>query len=617
MTRSFVTICLLFLAGLVSAQVAPSTVYVLYNSQNMDILDYRMAYTGNATTAYYAYTLKPGGSDQYILYTGTGVYSDYLPNGAQNSRDFKLPDDLMTGVNNVTRQMHIVQQQQRGYVVTPVVAITKVTRSGNYFLVSGAAYSFILDTENVMMGRELSTAGSRSAVSLNNFGYRNCKYQYTFRRTPNVAGAESAEFDFIPGIGITSEKSGRNAAEMQVNQVNLWGINGQPLDDFIQKECGVTGAVPAPPAASTPPATVGPRLGEPGTGDPTPGNTAPVSGVMISAISNHPIANCGKLADPGFHVVQPKETINSIGRFYGVTAQQIIKWNNIKDPNKIAICQHLRVTPPGAKAGQNTKAAIVTTAGSAAPAAPKVTPPPPSPATPPTYQPVQPNPGAPLPDLFAPAGKQSVAYASPQPTVPAPSAAPAAAAPQMSDGTVTIPGQKGRFYPVQPGEGVYAIAKKFGYTDERFRAMNNLPATGNVPLQVGQYLKVSECEDVPAQTYYTPVPVQNTPMSPVPAATQPAPAPITHTTPPSGNIPPGFVPLGSQGAIPATITTPEPAKPAKREPIGFKDYWVKDSETITDIARKQKLDAAELALINGRDQNEVLAPGTRIQIPIY
>ena len=628
MNRSFLSICLLFIAGGLFAQVAPSAVYVLYNSQNMDILDYRMAYGGNSTTAYYAYTFKPGTSDQYVLYTGNGVYADHLPNGTQMSRDFKLTDDLQTDVNNVSRQLFVVQQQQRGYVVSPVVSVTKVSKSGNYYLVNAAAYSFILDADNVFMGRELATAGSRSSVSLSTFGYQNCKYQYSFRRTPNVAGAETAEFDFIPGIGITSERSGRNAAEMQANQISLWGINGMPLTDYISRECGNSGppkaVPPAPTASNITPRE--PRLGDPDTGDPQPSTDGP--NVTISAISNHPVVNCNKQAAPGYHIVQPKETLNSIARFYGVTAAQIKIWNGIKDANKITICQELRVSASASTA----KKPIQSVKGAPTGAPPKVVGPPAPPATTPIYQPVQPTPASNLPNLFDP-GTAPAAYTSPQPTVPVPASVPASV-----PATTTIPNNLGQFYAVQPGEGVYVIAKKFGFTDERFRSMNGFPATGNVALQVGQLVKVSDCEHAPVQTYsslvVTPAGARSgatlTQPGTVPALTQPVNtppgfqplAPVTSSTTPGLTQPgapaTGFVPLGGAPAIQPAITLPDVIKPTnKKEPIGFKDYFVRDSETLKDIARKQQLDPSELALINGKDQNEVLPPGTRIQLPIY
>ena len=654
MNRLFLSICLFFIAGGLLAQVAPQAVYVLYSSQNMDILDYRMAYGGNSTTAYYAYNFKPGTNDQYIMYTGNGIYADYLPTGTQMSRDFKVSDELMNGVNNVSRQLFVVQQQQRGYVVSPVVSVTKITKSGNYYLVNAAAYAFILDTDNVFMGRELASAGSRSSVSLSTFGFQNCKYQYSFRRTPSVSGAESAEFDFIPGIGITSEKSGRTAAEMQANQVTLWGINGLPLSDYINKECGNNGVqnvTPPPVPTNVAKTEQQQRLGETGTGDPqpVPGNNL----VSISAISNHPTVNCNKVAAPGYHIVQPKETLNGISRYYGITVAQLKTWNGIKDANKITVCQELRVAA-GATVAKSPVQLVKGTPTTSTSTTPNVVLPPAQPATQPVYQPVQATPQSSLPNLFDP-GTAPATYNSPQPTVAVPNnpntasgiSAGTALAPVTS--STTTASAQGQYYSVLPGEGVYTIAKKFGFTDERFRAMNNFPPTGNIALQVGQLVKVSDCEHVPVQTYSTlqvtpstpktvttPTvqpgtvvstgalqPVANTPAT---GLTQPAApgyqplTPVTSSTPgltQPGSTGTGFVPIGTAPANQPAITQPDTKPATKKEPIGFKDYFLRDSETIKDIARKQQLDPAELALINGKDQNEVLPPGTRIQLPIY
>lgn len=632
MTRILSSLFLAFCAVLVQAQVAPSATYILFNSQNMDILDYRPAYS-NSTTKYYAYNFRTGGNDQYILYSGTGVNMDYLPNNSVNSSSFSITDDIVTGVNGVKRQMFVVLQQQRGYIIAPITNITKVTTSGKYIFVNALNYSYVFDTDNISMGRELSTAGSASSVSLNSFGYQSCKYQYSFKRTPNVANAELAEFEFIPGIGIVSEKSGRNASEMQANQVNLWSINGLPLSDFIAKECGnnnnvtqYTPPTPVPMPGSVVP-SIDPQLGSPQTGTTVtpPANTTNNNQlVYLSAISKYPAVNCGKNADAGMHMVQPKETVNSIARFYGVTAAQILKWNNIKDGNKISVCQELRITAPGGKVSKGLQPIITGTAPTTTP----VVTPPPAPVNPPTYAPTQPATPSPAPGMFVGSGG-APSYQSPQPlpnpTVVAPPTAP-----------VTTPAAGAQYYDVRPGEGVAVIARKFGYTEERFRSMNNFPTTGNVPLQVGQKVKVAECEvyHSPAAGGFIPPangtglpqltqPVGNNTPTPAPTGLptgtyQPLP-PLTSSTTPAPGTTPGFVPVNNLpvGTQPAVTTPTEPAKINKRDPIGFKDYFVKDSETIKDIARKQGFDAAELALINGRTQDEKLAPGTRIQLPIY
>jgi LysM repeat protein len=622
MTRLLLAFCLLFCGIWGFAQVAPQATYVLFNNQNMDILDYRLAFSTN-TTQYYAYNFKPGGNDQYILYSGSGVNLDNLPNNTQNSRDFKLTDDLTTGINNVSRQLFIVVQQQRGYVVSPITKVTKVTNSGKYIFMNAFNYSYVFDTDNISMGRELSTAGSGASVTLTSFGYKNCKYQYSFKRTPNVANAESAEFDFVPGIGITSEKSGRNATEMQNNQVVLWAINGLTLSDYIGKECGNTTATTpyTPPTPVPSPGNVVPPI-DPRIGDPATGNTQPTqTGTLIytSAISKYPAVNCGKAAGVGMHIVQPKETVNSIARFYGVTSAQILKWNGIKDANKISVCQELQVAAPGGTVKKGLQPIIAVPATQANTGV-NVTPPPAQPNNIPPYTPVQPIGPTAVPDLFGGGQQQGPTYIAPQPTI---QQSPTTPAPQ------TVPNNNnnttGQFYSVKQGEGLAAIARKFGYTEERLRNMNKMPATGNVGLQVGQKLKVSDCDN---GNYYTsPTETALPSQGGVPVFTQPVgnnptnlPTGVYQPLPPVNTGvggTPVYTPVQSN-YTPPVITTPEPPKTnTKRDPIGFKDYFVKDSETIKDIARKQSMDAAELALINGRDQNEKLAPGTRIQLPIY
>ena len=598
------------------AQVAPPATYILFNSQNMDILDYRPAYSTNITK-YYAYNFKPGGNDQYILYSGSGVNMDYLPANSVSSTSFALTEDVFSGVNKVSRQLFVVLQQQRGYVVAPVTNITKVTTSGKYLFVNAANYSYVFDTDNISMGRELSTAGSGSSVSLNSFGYQSCKYQYSFKRTPNTTNAEIGEFDFIPGIGIVSEKSGKNANEMQSNQVNLWSINGLTLTDYIAKECGSNNNITpfTPPTPAPLPGNVvapnDPRLGVPQTGTvlpPAAGNTV-VTGA-VSAISKYPVANCGKMADAGMHMVQPKETVNSIARFYGVTSAQILKWNNIKDANKISVCQELRITAPGGKVNKGLQPVIQGTYTNNV----VVTPPPAAPNGGVNYNPTQPNTPVASPGGMFGAPNYPSPQPLPNPTVVAPPPAP---------------NNTAQYYEVKPGEGIAAIARRYGYTEERFRTMNGLAPTGNVPLQIGQKLKVSDCEiyQSPSNSYLPPAsqtggvpqltqPVGGTNQGLPTGTFQPLP-PITSSN--ATNTPPGFTPVNNVpvGTQPAVTTPTEPAKVNKRDPIGFKDYFVKDSETIKDIARKQGFDAAELALINGRTQDEKLPPGTRVQLPIY
>ena len=43
------------------------------------------------------------------------------------------------------------------------------------------------------------------------------------------------------------------------------------------------------------------------------------------------------------YVVQPGDSLNSIAKKYNVSMDQLVKWNNIKDPNFLTVVQQLKI----------------------------------------------------------------------------------------------------------------------------------------------------------------------------------------------------------------------------------------------------------------------------------
>ena len=84
---------------------------------------------------------------------------------------------------------------------------------------------------------------------------------------------------------------------------------------------------------------------------PTPAATAPgtdggVSAPVVAAAPALPGAeNAGK---PGYYTVQRGETLTRIGLDNGQSWRDLVRWNNLSNPDLIEAGQVLRVSPPGA-----------------------------------------------------------------------------------------------------------------------------------------------------------------------------------------------------------------------------------------------------------------------------
>jgi lipoprotein NlpD len=112
------------------------------------------------------------------------------------------------------------------------------------------------------------------------------------------------------------------------------GFNRAPVEDRM------TGARNGTAAAQTTPIA-------PGLATATPADTSkPLPG----------IENLGK---PGYYAVKPGDTLIRIGLESGQNWKDLMKWNNLENPNIIEVGQVVRVVPPGADASATATRPIV------------------------------------------------------------------------------------------------------------------------------------------------------------------------------------------------------------------------------------------------------------------
>ena len=133
---------------------------------------------------------------------------------------------------------------------------------------------------------------------------------------------------------------------------------------------------------------------------------------------------------------------------------------------------------------------------------------------------------------------------------------------------------------VSRGETIYQLAKRYGYTTSRFRAMNGLGV--NDPIYIGQSLRTTDCN--------CPSPA-NTTVATTQGATTALPVPAEYS------------------ATGGRLDTRGESSGVKR-----KVHIVKDNETVYTIARSYGISVARLRSLNKMEENEVIYPFQRLYI---
>lgn len=627
-----------------SAQTAP--IYLLFTRDCMDQLEYNYTY---GTNMQLTYSVHPRVEEQFLLTAGQpALTSPSMPPGTLNCREFNINSAFVDAINTNARPVYMVHQNAQGFTLVPLASASQITRYGPVFQFRTPRYAFAVDTNNLVYEQNLALPGANAYMYFSGLKMHRCRNEYSFRRVPTQNNPERSDFDFIAGIGITSDRTGKSAAEAENNEMRLIKINGLALEDYITSLCPTSGgstvskwagqAVYGPTSTALPPnqdkelASIKQNGGIPTVNTPT--YTQP--------------SNCPEPMGVGYHIMQPRETLNAVARTYGVDVKSLVRWNKIKDPDKVQICQKiwLQVPPQVSPKGVAPAPVQHSTKKKTAAAATVV-----NQSTYWNQQQAQPTVTETIPQPrynYTPAQYNNNEYMAP---------------------AMTTTMQAQMLHTVQKGETLSGIARQYNMSLGRLRILNNMPTSGNVVIRPGQRLTVSDYTPqmqpqmqqpanvtsatvqssvqnpasgaylgTPATTTVTtttittpatPTPTQYNTTAPAqyntPAATNPAPA---TTVNPAVEDRDRFyeTPVTSTQPVPAATTTTQPQQPTsasaqsmlptQNKTPNYQEYIVKEGETLSSIAIKYKADAQELAIVNNKEVNEVLIVGQRILVPV-
>jgi LysM repeat protein len=605
------TTAALFFFAVLTQTLAQAPVYLMFDWTCTDQLEYRT----NAGGKLLVFNYHPIATEQYLLTAGEGVITSATePSGTINCRDFRLDEMLVDVVNRHTRLVYVVQQTQTGYMLTPIVSAMQVSRSGSIYKIYTTDCSFAADTNNLNYNQNLVLSGDAN-IYFTGYKICDCRLQYSFEREPGRANKRRSDIELIPGIGIITDRSGNTNAEKDNNQISLVKVNNQLLDDYLATRCQrrpplrttmsrwAGNPLPEPtretyPAASP---TIPADLTPVGVGGPAPapvehstGNRNPTPTYVTVP------TNCTEPFTYGYHVVQRGETAGAIARAYNLDVKTLCVANQVTNPNKISVCQKLRI--PETKGG-------TVTAG-------------------PTAQ-RQFNWG----DVNTP---NQYFYTN----NPPPSAVTYSTTPQSNPYNNIPPGQTigysgtGYYHIVQPGEYLYGIARSHGLNEAQIRKYNGFAPLGTITLFPGDQLWLVDPNEAyrngqtlpPSGGTERPQQYNNTTPRPTNSFIEEPTDGVYYREPNGGGGDQQFTPRNVNGEAPYI----EPLQPQQygynnvnrggtnnATPSHFNEHIVKYGETIGSIAQTYGLSVNQLTSFNEKTEKEALIPGQKVLIPRY
>lgn len=589
---------LLMLGVFLSQATFANTIYLEYDPACMDRYEYQ--YKGvNAGFSHIVYHLRINDTEKVVMEVGIESKIDYetKPNNVKRCQDVSLNERMVREINNGNLQVFVVKRSGKGYNVSPVgiSSYTQISNKGIGF--SAVDNIFAYNYSQPANGANLAKKGSDAKVYYNGTLSHTCPKKYLFTKTKSKAGKNYTELTIIPGIGVVQEKTGFNQTDAESNVLNLVSINGNNLQSYLNGYCnkvqdGIastfyssrSGSVDKPIFDTTPNnGTITTTNGGTTTSPNTTTTTYPGKTVVVTT----PPSGCTVYKDLDINLY--------IDRATGQPAQGSCGGNNYRNGYMIgdnSVVTTTTTTPPVTThppvVATNTNTNVVDVQ------------PGPSTTSPYIYcqevstygtHIVQPNEtlygiarqyGLSLNQLKGYNGLRGNVISTCQKLF----TRPANEVPANGAGNDILVSKDGGDYlhTVRRGETLYQLAKQYGFTVDKFKAINGL--TSNM-INVGQKLRISDCNCPAGGAATTSASVVTTTRGVVSSDREVVPTAFNTT----------------QGRIVVD------ASPQKRQ-----IHIVKENETIYSIAKAYGLSVDRIRSLNNLEINEVIIPFQRIYV---
>lgn len=589
----------LLFALLISQSSFANTIYVEYDPSCMDRYEYKYANSSSGFN-HIVYHIRLNDQQKVVLEVGieNRVNQRARPSDVKSCSDLSMNERFVKQVNKGDIQLYLVRRNGNEYNVSPVGLASYAQITPTMIGYSSLDHIFAYNYNQAANGKNIATSSSAAKVYYNGTVSYSCPKKYQFTKIRNRAGKNYTEMSLIPEIGVVEEKVGFNQTDAENNKMELVSVNNIPLQQYLDGFCqgkelnykpqGVfyssRGNVTAPSSNTMADLESGRgRLGTLGTPS-TPTTTTPTTTTYPTTTTT---------------TTTPVTETRKCNVYKDLDRGVYIDWSTGQPANTTCGGNTFR---NGVMLGASTT--VVTAPTTTTTIRPVETRPAvdPRPYTPPPvtsvvtsncpevsgngYHVVQKNETLySIARLYGVSHKQiarinnirNMNKISPCTKLKIREYQPVAVdnTPDPEDWK-----RSNGTHVVSKGETIYRLAKKYGYSPARFKAMNNLGP--NDPIYVGQILKTNDCN------------------CPAPGSTSVA----------GATYAPANIPVPAEYNVTGNrIETRGENTTSKR-----KVHIVKENETLYNIAKMYGISESRLRSLNKIEENEIIYPFQRLYV---
>ena len=470
------------LIAVIPFQLSAARMFILFDEDCMERLEYQSA--NKSVDPFVAYQINVGDGEKVILEIGqeSRNTTSKLPTPTVGCDNGVFNLSMVQKINaHIDEVFLVVKKNNRRYTVSPVNFATHFMVKEDVVSVYSPKYKFEFNTKEGAIGENISRE-STADVFFEGRLEKECTGAYVFRQIAQGSRTPYTDLVLIPEVGIIEMRSGQTLDQALTNGMQLTQVNDEKFDDYLEEKCEES--LSDNVLANTKP-------GQSGGTEVTPsgpigydmtvkqGNVRPRNNNTVNTQPNTrpiPQSNNQVGGTNQYHIVKKGETLYRISKQYNITVGQIKAWNNLNS-NLIKTGSQLMVGTVAASsnnAGTEVANTVPNTASNPANTVANTN------TQKPRYFP------APYNTTYRPNNSTNNT---------------------ASNEVLTARGGQNT-YVVKPGDTVASLAMRFGYTESKFRSMNNLG--GNDYVKIGQELKTSDC-NCPTQNNATVYPSSEVP----------------------------------------------------------------------------------------------------------